>query len=109
MSARGSAWVTAAAVSYTANCALGTAVATGAVRTGRWHWVHHALYICTATLSACALLALLRSDRRAAAVLAPAAIPLAAIPFAGTRGRRHPAVALVAAPFLAAGLALSRR
>jgi hypothetical protein len=98
--------MTAAAVSYSANCALGTAVATGVVHTGRWHWIHHALYVCTASLSA---IALLRSDRLAAAGLAPAAIPLALIPLAGTHSRRHPAVALAAAPFVLAGLVMSRR
>ena len=84
----GRAWLTAAALSYTANCALGTAVATGAVRTGRWHWIHHALYISTSALSGTALVALLRSDRRAAVALAPAALPLAVIPFAPARASR---------------------
>ena len=99
----------AAAASYAANCALGTAVATGAVRTGRWHWIHHALYIATSSLTAAAFLALLRSEPRAAAALSPAAVPLAVVPFAGTRGRRHPAIALAAAPFVLAGLVVSRR
>ncbi|WP_307786188.1 hypothetical protein [Rathayibacter sp. SD072] len=105
----GRALMRAAAASYAANCALGTAVATGAVRTGRWHWIHHALYIATSSLAAAAFVALLRSEPRAAAALAPAALPLAVVPFAGTRGRRHPAIALAAAPFVAAGLVLSRR
>ncbi|SMH42044.1 hypothetical protein SAMN06295885_1865 [Rathayibacter oskolensis] len=105
----GRAWMTAAALGYTANCALGAAVATGVVRTGRWHWIHHALYVCTASLSAVAFAALLRSDPRAARALAPAALPLAVIPFAGTHGRRHPLIALAAAPFVLAALVLSRR
>ncbi|PPI24123.1 hypothetical protein C5D44_12275 [Rathayibacter sp. AY1B5] len=99
----------AAAVGYSANCALGTAVATGALRTGRWHWIHHALYICTSSLTALAWATLRRSDPRAAAALAPAAVPLAAIPFAGTHGRRHPAIALAAAPFVLAALERTRR
>jgi hypothetical protein len=36
-------------------------------------------------------------------------VPLAAIPYAGTRGRRHPLVALAAAPFYAAGVVCSLR
>lgn len=100
----GTALMTAAAVSYTANCALGTAVATGAVHTGRWHWTHHALYICTSTLTAAAATALLAEKRSAGLALLPAAAPLAIIPFAGTHGRRHPAIALAAAPFIALAL-----
>lgn len=34
----------AATTSYATNRALGAAVATGVVRTGRWHWIHHAMY-----------------------------------------------------------------
>lgn len=98
------ALTTAAAVSYTANCALGVGVATGRIRTGRAHWVHHALYICTATLTGGSVLALLVRRRRAGVVLAPALVPLAAIPFAGTRGSRHPAIAVSIAPFLAGAL-----
>ncbi|PPH45255.1 hypothetical protein C5D09_11235 [Rathayibacter sp. AY1C9] len=108
-SASGPLWLRAVAVSYSANCALGTAVATGALRTGRWHWIHHALYICTSTLTALAWATLRRSDTRAASALAPAAVPLAVIAFAGTHGRRHPAIALAAAPFVLAALGRTRR
>ena len=59
----------AAAASYTANCLLGLAVATGAVDTSRIRWVHHALYIATCTLAATAA---------ASAVLPPAAAARAA-------------------------------
>lgn len=104
MTRPGTVLVTAAAVSYSANCALGTAVATGAVHTGRWHWTHHALYICTSTLALAAAATLLAERRSAGLALLPAAIPLAIIPFAGTHGRRHPAIALSAAPFLATAL-----
>ncbi|WP_181025754.1 hypothetical protein [Rathayibacter rathayi] len=109
MSAVGPRWLRAAAVSYCANCALGTAVAAGALRTGRWHWIHHALYLCTSTLTAFAWATLHRSDPAAAAALAPAAVPLAVIPFAGTHGRRHPVIALAAAPFIVAALLRVRR
>jgi len=95
---------TAAAASYTANCALGAGVATGVVRTGRAHWVHHALYISTVVLSAGAASSLLWSRNRAGLALLPAAVPLALIPYLGSHGARHPIVALSAAPFFAASL-----
>jgi hypothetical protein len=104
----------AATVSYAANCALGAAVATRLVDTTRCRWVHHALYIATCTAAAAALIAgrlgaPRRPGRRAASALLPAAVPLAVIPFAGTHTRRHPLVALTAAPFVAASLYLSLR
>ena len=45
----------------------------------------------------------------AAATLAPALVPLAVIPYAGTHTRRHPLIALSAAPFIAAAAIRSRR
>lgn len=103
----------AATTSYAANCALGVSVATGVVRTGRWHWIHHAMYICTSALTLAAGVALLTSGderhRRAGTLLLPTALPLAAIPFAGTHSRRHPAIALAAAPFYALALRASAR
>lgn len=103
----------AAATAYAANCALGTAVAARLIDTRGFRWVHHALYIATCTTTALALGGGLwgqprRPSRRAALALLPAAAPLAAIPFLGTHTRRHPLVALAAAPFLLAGLLLSR-
>lgn len=110
---RGSAPFLAAAVSYAANCALGLAVVTRVVDTRRYRWIHHALYI--ATCATCALAlgtgwfgTRARPQRTAAWILAPAALPLAVIPYAGTRGPRHPLVALAAAPFIVAGLIRSR-
>lgn len=105
----------AAAAAYTANVALGTAVATRVVDTANFRWVHHAIYIATcATTAAAVVLGLFRSapreaSRRAALLLLPAAAPLAAIPYLGTHGRRHPLTALAAAPFLLAGLVCSLR
>lgn len=98
-----------AALSYLLNCALGAAVATKLVDTSRFRWLHHALYILTSASTAAALSSALwgiprRRSRRAALALAPAVVPLAVIPFAGTRGRRHPLVALCAAPFFVASL-----
>jgi hypothetical protein len=102
MSARLAA--TYAAVSYAANCALGLAVASGRLRTGRARWVHHALYINTAASTTAATVALIAERGRAGAAIAPALLPLAAIPFAGTHGPRHPALAASIAPFIVAGL-----
>lgn len=104
-----SAAFAASALCYGANCALGTAVATRLIDTRRFRWVHHALYIATVSTTITALLVGIRSDRRAALALSPALIPLAAIPLAGTHTRRHPAIALTAAPFVVAGAVISRR
>ncbi|HET8896488.1 MAG TPA: hypothetical protein VFN04_04395 [Protaetiibacter sp.] len=100
---------TYAAVSYAANCALGLAVASGRLRTGRARWVHHTLYINTAASTAAATVALVAERGRAGAVVAPALAPLAAIPYAGTRGWRHPALAVSIAPFIVAGLVVAWR
>ena len=104
----------AAATAYGANVALGTAVAARLIDTRGFRWVHHALYIatCVTTLTAvsAALWARPRpASRLSAASLAPALAPLAAIPYLGTHTRRHPLVALAAAPFYVAGLVCSRR
>lgn len=103
----------AAAAAYAVNCALGASVAARLIDTSRFRWLHHALYIATCATTASALVAgwsrgPRASDRRAALALLPAAVPLAAIPYLGTHGRRHPLVALAAAPFLVAGLLVSR-
>ncbi len=103
-----------AAATYAANCALGVAVATRVIDTSRFRWLHHALYIATCTATAIALAAGWRSrprsaGRRAGLALLPAAMPLAAIPYAGTHSRRHPLTALTAAPFMIASLWCSHR
>ena len=49
------------------------------------------------------------SARSAALALAPAAVPLAAIPYAGTHTRRHPLIGVTAAPFFAAAAIRARR
>jgi hypothetical protein len=100
---------TAATVSYAANCLLGLSVATRLIDTSRVRWVHHGMYIATSTLAAAAASSLVWSRSKAGWLLLPAAVPLAVIPYAGTRGRRHPAVALSAAPFFAASLVKSWR
>lgn len=99
----------AAAGSYVASCALGTAVGTGVLVTGRARWVHHALYVVTATLTALALAAAASSRRRSGWWLLPAAVPLAVVPYAGSRPPGHVLVAASAAPFYAAALVADRR
>ncbi|MDQ0643997.1 hypothetical protein [Microbacterium murale] len=104
----------AAAVAYAVNCALGLAVAARLVDTRRFRWLHHALYITTCTAVATALSASCwgrprHSSRRAALALSPAVVPLAAIAYVPTHGRRHPLVALAAAPFIAASIVRSSR
>jgi hypothetical protein len=103
----------AATVSYAANCALGASVSLRLIDTRNVRWVHHALYLATFALATGAMSSAAwgtprRASRRAAALLAPAAVPLALIPYAGTHTRRHPLVALSAAPFFAAALLRSR-
>lgn len=98
---------TLAACSYAASCALGVGVASGRLRTGRAHWVHHALYVSTTATAAAATTALVAERGRAGAVAAPALVPLALIPFAGTRGWRHPALAVAVAPFTIAALVVA--
>jgi hypothetical protein len=104
----------AAAAGYAANCALGTSVALRVIDTRGFRWVHHAVYIATCVLAAAAASTALwgrprRTARAAAIALAPAAVPLAAIPYSGTHTRRHPLIALTAAPFFAAAAIRSRR
>ena len=97
-----------ASLSYLASCALGAGVASGRLRTGRAHWVHHALYVSTAGLTALALSAAAAGRRRGGWWLAPAVLPLAAIPYAGTHTLRHVVLAASAAPCYAAALAADR-
>jgi hypothetical protein len=96
---RAQSLVSAATVAYTANVALGVATATRILDTSRFRWVHHALYVVTASLTVVAVARTIGGP--AGRRLAPALLPLAVIPYAGTRGVRHPAVAASAAPFYA--------
>ncbi|MFK3676884.1 hypothetical protein ACI2IP_04100 [Microbacterium sp. NPDC090218] len=104
----------AASAAYAANCALGASVAARLIDTSRFRWLHHALYIVTCVAVGAAVSAGWwrgpgTPDRRAALAMIPAAGPLAAIPYLGSHGRRHPLVALAAAPFIVAGLVLAHR
>ncbi|MGA5304899.1 hypothetical protein ACPCHT_33665 [Nucisporomicrobium flavum] len=109
MSGRATALITAAAVSYASNVAFGTAVAVGAIDNRRIRWVHHALYVATSSLTAVALAACAVERRAAGLALLPAAGPLAVLPYAGGRLRRHAALAGSAAPAFAAALVLTWR
>ncbi len=109
-------WIGLASACWAANAALGASVGAGLVHTGRFRWIHHALYIATTSTTALATVvsACSRSaPRRAAArALAPALLPLAALPHVGTPAqghpRRHALAALSAAPFYATALFRAR-
>ncbi|WP_250009754.1 hypothetical protein [Actinoplanes sp. M2I2] len=96
--------VTAAAVSYAANAAFGAAVAAKVIDNGRIRWVHHALFSTTVSLTVIAVAASAVQRRPAGLALLPALGPLAALPYAGGRVRRHAALAGSAAPAYAAAL-----
>jgi hypothetical protein len=101
--------VTAATASYVSNVAFGVGVATGAVDNRRIRWVHHALFVGTAALTAAALGTAAVERRSAGLALLPAVGPLAVLPFAGGRVRRHAAVAAAAGPSFLAALIIVRR
>ena len=101
--------ITAAAVSYLGNTAFGAAVAVGAIDNRRLRWVHHALYVTTASLTTAALAASAIERRPAGLALLPAAGPLIALPYAGGGLRRHATVAGAAAPAFVTALVLAWR
>lgn len=103
------ALVTAAAAGYAANAAFGTAVAVGAIDNRRIRWVHHALFVATASTTAIAIAVGAFQRRPAALALLPAVGPLAALPYAGVWVRRHAALAGSAAPAYATALVLAWR
>lgn len=96
----------AAAVAYVANCALGSAVAARLVDTRRHRWVHHALYVVTATTTAATVGAGLLQRSADGIALAPALAPLAALPHAAPG--MHARTALAAAPWYALALLIRR-
>ena len=89
---------------YAAKVALGSAVALRLVDTRRFRWVHHTFSVGTGVLAGSAASSLLWSDSRAGRLL-PAALPLTVVPRVSARSRRHPVVALTAAPFFVSSLA----
>lgn len=96
--------LTAAATSYVANCALGAAVAARVLDTSGFRWVHHAVYVATAVLTAAAGAELALRGDRAFFRLLPVAAPLVAIPAVSARSRWHPVIAGTAAPAYLAAL-----
>ncbi|WJZ66128.1 MULTISPECIES: hypothetical protein [Kocuria] len=109
-------WIGLASACWAANAALGASVGAGIVRTGRFRWIHHALYVTTTTTTALAAVLAAGSSsasgRAAGRALAPALLPLAALPHLGTPAqghpRRHTLAALSAAPFYATALFRAR-
>jgi hypothetical protein len=98
-----------AIASYAANCLLGVAVATRTVRLGRARWLHHALYVLTATTATAAASSALWARSLPGAALLPALLPLALVPYRSATVPRHVAAATAAAPsYVAAALALGR-
>ncbi len=101
--------VTAAAASYATNAAFGTAVATGAIDNRRIRWVHHALFVATASLSTIAVAVSAIERRPAGLALLIATLPLIALPYVGGKVHRHASVAGMAAPAFATALVLAWR
>ncbi|GAA1764929.1 hypothetical protein [Kocuria aegyptia] len=109
-------WIGLASACWAANAALGASVGAGLVHTGRFRWIHHALYITTTTTTALAAAlsaaSSTASGRAAGRALAPALLPLAVLPHIGTPAqghpRRHALAALSAAPFYATALFRAR-
>lgn len=94
----------AATTTYALNVGLGSAVALRLVDTRRFRWIHHALYVSTSLLAGAAASTLLWSGSRAGWRLLPAALPLVLVSQVSARSRRHPVVALSAAPFFVTSL-----
>ena len=95
---------------YAVTCTVGASVRTGLLDTSRARWVHHALFVATASATGLAALRLAASCRVPAALaLATTAVPFAALTRVSTRTDRHALVALTAAPAYAAALALTAR
>ncbi|MCU1479645.1 MAG: hypothetical protein JWQ19_431 [Subtercola sp.] len=94
----------AACVSFTVNALFGTSVRAGIVNSAGFHWVHSALYICTFVLTGAAISTVFWGGGVAGWFVLPAVVPLAALPYVHARSWGHVALALSAAPFVAAGL-----
>jgi hypothetical protein len=97
--------------SYAASCLLGIAVASRSLHLGRARWMHHALYVVTATTATAAASSALWARSVPGAVLLPALVPLALVPYRSATVPRHVAAATAAAPayvVAAAALRLGR-
>lgn len=99
-----------ASACYAANAALGVSVALGVVDTSGARWVHHGLFIATASATGLALaLGVARRDPSAVA-LGVAVLPLVLLQRRGSRPlSRHARTAALAAPCFTAALLLTRR
>lgn len=98
------ALVTAAGTVYGATAMLGVGLATGLWRNRRHRWVHHVGYIAAVALTSAAVATGAATEPARARLAAVALVPLAALPRIPTRSRRHPLVALTAAPWLVAAI-----
>lgn len=99
--------VRVAIAAYAANCLLGLAVASRAVRLGRARWLHHALFVVTAATAGTAASSAIWARSRAGSALVPALLPLALVPYRSATVRQHIVAATTAAPaYLAAATAL---
>jgi hypothetical protein len=99
-----------AVASYAANCLLGVAVATRTLRLGRARWLHHALYVVTATTATASASSALWARSLPGAALLPALVPLALVPYRSATVPRHVVAATAAAPaYVAATVALLGR
>ncbi|SBN61825.1 hypothetical protein GA0004736_0717 [Curtobacterium sp. 9128] len=90
--------VTAATAAYVANCLWGTAVAVRLIRTKKLRFVHHGLFVVTATLTGVAATTPFWTRSRSALFLLPALVPLAMAPRTNPRTGAHWRVAVAAAP-----------
>lgn len=104
------ALMTMSAGAFTANCSLGASVAAGWIDTSDFRWVHHGLYVLTASTTCAAFVACTAQRSPAAFALAPAVLPLFMLQHHGAHPlQRHTRDALSAAPCYAAGLVLAWR
>lgn len=102
--------VVVATALYAATCTVGASVRAGLLDTSRARWVHHALFVVTASATGLSALRLAASCRVPAALaLATTVVPFATLTRVSTRTDRHALVALTAAPAYAAALALAAR
>lgn len=94
---------------YGTTATLGVGLATGAWRNERHRWIHHVGFIAAVALTSATVVVGLRDDPGRALRAAPALVPLAILPRIPTRSRRHPIVALAAAPWLVAAASRAGR
>lgn len=95
---------------YLTNAALGLSVASGLIDTSGARWVHHGLFLTTASATGLALvLGAARRDPSALA-LGPIIVPLVLLQRRGAHPlARHARTAVLAAPCYVAALLLTRR